>query len=511
MEELNQNQKKNLKVLKPRSSKLLLAVIIVAFYLRLQGVNSGLPYILNPGELENLIKLLGVFKIFKFPALINLLEINSGTLLIPLRFFNVLFGIGTVIVVYFLGLRFNSFVAVIASGLLAVSVLHVKFSQVFVPFGAVIFFCLLSSFFIVKTKISNKDITLSAIFSFLSFLIHPIGIISIIPVLFVLLQEKSYLQFKPLFIKLIIIALLLNLNYLLHLPGLFFTLFKNYLAGYYNYYSSSYFLYIFSFLLMGIGPVAYFGSLWLLKYRKDYDLNLMRILFSLPILYIGILGFLHFTKAEFAVLIIPYFCISAGLFFNSIYERANTDSKKFIFILLLLFLFWLPLKYTLKYNKILSLPDTRIIATEWIKENTSDNFKIAWDKNSIQPNWHDAYDKQELKYLGAELEVLISRQRFPVSLKLLEKKDWFKILRKKVDYVVINNIDYEQVLRQPGNKPGKKYYKKIFKLKPEIVFNPYLKESDKNTNGLLVEELYSPFLTLWQRERSGPVIKVYKL
>ncbi len=509
MEELS--HKKNLKVLKLRSSKLLLAVIIVAFYLRLQGINSGLPYILNHEESENLIKLLGIFKIFKFPALINLLEINPGALLIPLRFLSVLFGIGTIIVVYFLGLRFSPFVAVIASGLLSVSMLHVKFSHIFLPFSAVTFFCLLSGFFIVKTNISDKDITLSAIFALLSFLMHSIGIISIIPLLFILLQEKSYLKFKSLFIKLIVVGLFLNVNSVLHLSSLFFTAFRNYLVNYYNYYSSSYFLYGFSFLLMGIGPVAYLGSLWLFKYRKDYDLNLMKILFSLPILYIGVLGSLHFLKAEYAMLIIPYFCISTGLFFNSRYERAKTGNKKLIFILLLLFLFWIPLKYTLKYNKMISLPDTRIIATEWIKENTSDDFKISWDKNSIQPNWHDAYDKQELKYLVSDPEVLISRQRFPISLKLLEKKDWFKILKKKVDYVVINNIDYGQVLRCPENRLEKKYYKKILKLKPEIVFNPYLKEINKNTKDLLIEELYSPYLTLWERERTGPVIKIYKL
>lgn len=521
--------------LRKRNNKLLLIFIAIAFYLRLQGINYGLPYVLDPNESDNLIKMLSLcrncFQYFTNPEsinispiylllnsfivfitshtlsinnLVNLLEINPSAIYTVLRFLSVLFGVGSIAIIYFIGIRFNPFVAIIGSGLLSVSTLHVKFSQTFIPFSAVTFFCLASNLFALKKDASSKDVTLSAIFALLSFLMHPIGIVSITPLLFTLFQEKSLLKFKSLFTKLILIGLVLNINYLFHLP----TLVKSYFI---NYHSSSYYLYGFSLLLLGIGPVAYFGAIWFLKYRKDYDLNLLKILFSLPILYIGIVGFLHLIKAEYVMMLIPYFCIAAGLFFNSIYERANTDNKKIVFILLLLFLFWIPLKYTLKCNKIISLSDTRINATEWIKQNTSDNYKIAWDKNSIQPNWYDAYNKQELKDLVADPEVLINRQRFPISLKLLEKKNWFEILKKKVDYVIVNSLDYEQVFKQPGRKLEKKYYKKILKLKPVLVLNPYLKELDKNTKSLLVEDLYSPVLTLWQRERSGPVIRIYKL
>ena len=492
-----------LEKLKKRNNKFLLFFIVIAFYLRLQGISYGLPYVLNPDESVNLFKILSLTHVFT-----NVLEANPDSILIPLRFLSVLFGAGSVIVIYFIGMRFSPLTAVIAGGLLSVSMLHVKFSQIFLPFSAMTFFVLLSVFFLLK---ENKNIIQSAISALLSFLMHPMGIVSIFPLLFVIQQEKSFSKFKPLFTKLAVIALLLKVNCLLHLPSLFVTVPKSYFINYYNYYFSSYCLYAFSFLLMGIGPVAYLGSIWLIKYRKDYDLNLLKILFLLPVLYIGILGFLHLTKSEYAVLIIPYFCISTGLFFNSIYERAQTDNKKIIFIFLLLLAFWIPLKYTLKYNKITSLPDTRIIAVEWMKQNTSENIKIAWDKNSIQPNWYDAYEKQELKALTADPEVLVNRQRFPVSLKFLERKNWFKVLKKKVDYVVINSLDYEQVLRRPERNLEKKYYRKFLKLKPFLVFNPYLKDLDKHTKSLLTEDLYSPLLTLWQRERSGPVIKIYKL
>ena len=520
-----------------RNNKLLLVIVIIAFYLRLQGINYGLPYVLNSEESANLVQMLGFWKnIFRYLAnpesinvspvflffngiiafitthtfnLINVLEINPGSLLIPLRVISVLFSVASIVVIYFMGLRFSPFVAAVSSGLLSVSMIHIKLSQMFLPFSAMIFFGLLSVFFALKENHSDKDANRSIFSAFLSFLIHPIGILNIIPIFIVLVQKKSILKHKKLFFKIFVASLLLNLNLFFHLPSLVIKLFGNYFL---NYHYNSYFLYAFSFLLLGIGPIAYLGSMGLLKYRNDYDFNLMKILFSLPLLCIGILGFLHCTKSEYAILSIPYFCIAAGLFFNSLYERAQTDNKKLIFILLLLFLFWIPLKYTLKYNKIINLSDTRVIATEWIKQNTSEDYKIAWDKNSIQLSWHDAYNKEGLKSLVTDPEVLINKQRIPVSLKLLEKKkDWFKILRKKVDYVVVNSLDSEMVFRHPQNELGKRYYKRILKLEPEIVFNPYLKDLDKNTGKLLVEDLYAPLQTLWQRERGGPVIKIYKL
>ena len=127
--------------------------------------------------------------------------------------------------------------------------------------------------------------------------------------------------------------------------------------------------------------------------------------------------------------------------------------------------------------------------------------KIIWDKNSIQINWHNPY----------EPESLLDKKRFIITPKLLEKKHWLGYLRKKVDYAVINSLDVETVLRNPENSYKKKYYKEIQKLKPVITFNPYLLEKEKEIRHSLLEDLYIPFNALWQRERAGPLIKVYKL
>ncbi len=524
-----------LEKLKKRNNKLFLVFIVFAFYLRLQSINYGLPYVLNPSEASNLFQTINLFRnlpgylfspegvhisplylllsnLISFISthnfnLIKVLEINPGSILVPLRFISVLFDLFSIVILYLIGLRFSPFVALISSALLSASMIHVRFSQIFSPISAVTFFGLLAVYFILKMDESKKNVTFSAYSVLAAFLIHPIGILNIIPLIFVLLERKIFNKYKSLISKILLIGLIVNLNFVLHLPNIFL----DYIKSYFFYHSGSYLLYLFNFVIIGVGPVAYFSILLFLKYKKDYDINLIKVFSSFVLLFVGIAGFFHFTDSAYSMLIVPYFCIYAGLAFNSILERSSTNNKQFAFIVLMLLLFWIPLKYTFKYNKINSLSDTRAEATEWVKQNTNEDYRIVWDKNSIQPNWYDPYNKEDIKHITREPELLVNRQKYIVSNKLLKDKNWFKILRKKVDYVVINSIDYEYLFRNPVSNIEKKYYRKILKQKPLIVFNPYLKELDKNTRTLLIEDLYSPVLTLWQRERSGPVIRIYKL
>jgi hypothetical protein len=77
--------------------------------------------------------------------------------------------------------------------------------------------------------------------------------------------------------------------------------------------------------------------------------------------------------------------------------------------------------------------------------------------------------------------------------------------------VVINSLDYERVLRDKNPKLLEKYYKRLLKLKPAITFNPYLRDKETKIRSSLIEELYSPSSQLFDRERTGPLIKIYKL
>lgn len=527
------------------SKLIFLFVIVTALYLRIQGIKYGFPYVLIEEEANYILRILHIIKHFVdlqvsststcflyFNSLILLLanktldistilgelELNVGNVLYPLRFLSVLFGVGTVAVVYFIGEFFGFNIALFASGFLAVSFLHVIYSQFFLPFSMVVFFALLSTYFALRAHKEQKIFLyiLSIIFSVLCTSTNYIGVVSILPIIFAIALDKRNSKIRPrfLFLLYLILFLILNPFFIFKIPQFFIYIFQSYIDSCDIYSSNTYFLHIFRFLLIGVGPIIWISTLGIIKYKSFNDLNLLKILFCLPVFYLGILGFFHIIDLGFAVLLVPYVCLASGLVFNSLINwYIDSSVRRFIYILLLLFAFYIPLKYTIKYNKLINLSDTRIIASEWIRSNTTSSFKVAWDRNSIMPNWYDAYNKTELKKLVLDPDSLIDRQRFLITERFLKNKNWFKALRKKTDYVAINSLDYERSLRSRTQNYKKKYYLKILKLqeKPVIVFNPFLREKEKQIRLLTPEELYLPFSTLWQRERAGPLIKIYKL
>lgn len=521
-------------------------VLLIALSLRLPLLKSGMPFVLSPDEANYIPKILYLLKHFLNPhcaaipgfflylnslvlflstgslninALITMLDVNPASIYVPLRMISLIFNLGSIVVVFLIGNLFSYMTGIIASSLLSLALIHVMFSHVLSPLSMLIFCLLLSTFFALRAYLKNSlnILKASVIATLLSASAHYIGVIGIVPVLFVMAFKKDFTKLRAFLVLFLIVFIVLNPYAIFYLPFSLAELVKNYLFSYYNHHSGSYLLYLFGFLIPSVGPIAWIASFFLIKYKKDYDSNLLKILFSLPLFYFAILGLLHFTSPGFATVLIPYFCLSAGLVFNSIYNeipvhwRTGTSTQWFVLIVLFLLTFYIPLKYTFKYNKLIGLSDTRVLATEWIKENTSDQYKIAWDKNSIQMSFHDVYNKKDLLAVVDDKEVLINKQKFSVTAGLLKKKDWLKYFKKKVDYAVINSLDYERVLRQPGSSPEKKYYTRILKLKPQIVFNPYLLEKEKKIRSLLIEDLYMPVDSLWYRERPGPVIKIYKL
>lgn len=520
---------------------LFLSVIVVSIYLRLPLIYYGLPYVLNPEEGNNLLTVLSLNKhpvgfssfdlhslfiyinallifiscgTFNADTILNYLEIKPALLYILPRLFSIFLSIGSVVLVYLIGKFFNSSVALLASGFLAISFLHVKFSHIFSSVNAVVFFVLLATFFALRVTSKGKgSIRLSILSAFFASSFSYIGVVGFIPVLVTRSIKKSKITSR-LILLILFLYLLVNPRIILDFSNLGFA--SLFTEGYAYYPLSAGLLHIFTLLPHGIGPVVWLGSFLFIFCIRKYELNFLKIIFSVPLIYIAVLSIFHLVSLTWSTLLVPYFCIASALFFNSLHKAVLVKSeyllsKRFFFIVLLLFAFYLPLKSSLRYNRISKLSDSRVIATEWINENASGNVRIAWDKNSIQPSWFNAYDKRKLNELFNSPWILFDRREFEVTNTLLKKEGFFKYLRKKVDYVVISSLDEEKVIRSKKNSLKKSYYAFFSKQKPVTTFNPYLKEYGKNLHHSLIEDLYSPYLSLWKRERPGPLIKIYKI
>ncbi len=513
-----------------------LVVLTIGFLLRITGIRAGLPYSLNLQETEYLSNILSLihepFKIhfFEVPSfflvfnslitficsggnVIYALEINPQWVLTILRLESLVFSVSSIVLIYMIGEFFGSFVGIFASAFLAVSFLHVKQAQFFSPVSALTFFTLLSVFFILKA-ISEQDekkdryYLFSLISSLTAGLFHFFGLFSLIPVFISSFLNKDVKNLKKYLICYFSIFIILNPYSIFTLYNFLISFLSRYSYTFTNYHFSTFFLSTFTNLITAVGPFVYFAAVYLIFCREEYDDIALKILFFMPLLCIGIFGFCRLTDDSYVCMLIPFICLSAGLVFNLLSESKENE---YIFIVMLLLALWIPFKYASKYNKTMSLADTRILATEWINEKTNEEFKIIYDKNSLQLSWFDPFSKSFLKKYAEDPDLISNPRKFELTSSLLSKKSYFKIIKRKVDYIVVDSYDMEKTLRNKGKSQKKDFYKKLRKLTPFIAFNPYLKDFDKKTRFESFTELYLPYLSLWNRERSGPVINVYKI
>lgn len=528
---------------KKNEALLLLIVLVLALYFRLQNIGFGLPFVLALQEADQIASVFyvlgnlltpnyshipdlftylntvfislvnGIF--FNAKLLVKQFELDPGYLIVPLRAINFLFSIGCIFVTYLIGKRLGGYTGLIAAFIFSFSLLHVVFSHIYEPLGISLFFMLMSTLFALMSDKNSTLLKQSLIFAFISMFIHFIGILSLISwFIFYVFNQNKDKELIRFFITFLVIYVLLNPLFVFRIPLHIQHLF-NFLSSGIQYSKDIYLIYAIKVLSRGIGSLFLISILFLPFFIKDYDKKQVGTLFIFPTLALLILFLFQLKPIVYFLLIVPYVCIAAGMTISSAIEQYGGFPKglQLALIFIGLLAIWLSVKSVLNYNRLSKLPDTRVMATEWIKRKVNQHYTVAWDRSSIQLNKLDVLDKRKLgkaKNLVKRKRKYVRRQ-FIISEKLLRNEFWYGLLKKKADYVVISSIDSERAMRNKKNLLKKKYYKELSKLNPEVTFNPYYQGLENKLNTLFYEDLFIPYGTLWKRERFGPVIKIYKL
>lgn len=138
--------------------------------------------------------------------------------------------------------------------------------------------------------------------------------------------------------------------------------------------------------------LALIGGLFLLFQNKKIFVLLIFIPFISPFLYYF---FLHF-EPRYVLLFLPFFGILAGFGLNKIFEFLKIKSKIVIIFVCLAIIFW-PLKNLVVFDRILIQTDSRVLAKDWVEKNLSLDTKIitnSWEFNLIR-NQECIYEQQQ--------------------------------------------------------------------------------------------------------------------
>jgi hypothetical protein len=521
-----------------RSSRAVLwTVIVLALAVRLVGITWGLPNIfhvdenwfaqlamkhfrgdLNPHffHVPSLYTYLvtGVWGLyylggkalgtFSSPADFNEAYLHNATVFILLgRLITVLFGVGTVILLYLVGKEmFNFRTGLLAALFLTFSLDHVKISHDFVPDVAMVFFLLPSFFFIWRVYVRGRigDYLLAGLFAGLAFATKYGGLFLFLPLVLAHLFRQSEKK-RPLWswildLRLLGAGLVFIAVFFLGTPYalLDFPKFKTdfvwqsqHLTSIGHYGSStampSWLFYFRHGFKENIGSLAQWlclGGLVLgLARRRKKDI----LLLSMPLLMFILIGTWKAYATRYLLPIIPFFILLAAVFLDFLLAhigplwrkmkiRLRPGLEKTMAAALAAVFFVSPVLRVFRFDQQLTRPDTRVVAERWIEANIPPRARIATESYGppLSPR----------RYI-----VLLRHSLSQVDL------DWLSL--RKVRYVVVTDIMYSRFLEAPREFPREASFYKSLEEKTVLV---------------------KTFRPRWDEELvdlHNPTIKVYRL
>ncbi len=245
--------------------------------------------------------------------------------------------------------------------------------------------------------------------------------------------------------------------------------------------------------LLTLSIIGFLRNVWLALATHN-ETSVLPILF--PIAYYMIMGSTRHYFARYALPLIPFLVLFAGEMIIAIKTWFELRWRKAGWILLsaLVIAASAPsLLNSLRFDFLMTQTDTRTIAKKWIEENIPSGSKIALDWPIHGPPLSAAqYDITINGGLGlADHPIEYYRQA-------------------GFDYLIASSYIYDIPTVYPDvNAKRKAFYSSLdHTFEPVIEFKPFSRSGDLP---FAFDEIYGPYITLWQRDRPGPILKLYHI
>ena len=163
-----------------------------------------------------------------------------------------------------------------------------------------------------------------------------------------------------------------------------------------------------------------------------------------------------------------------------------------------------PLLNDLRHNQLLSRPDTRIVASEWVQANLPAGSHIVTQTYGLRD--------VSARYRGYTPNV--ARHRIELFLRGSQPDLLNSFVENEVDYIVISSLTREADLRDPARQvePARRYlrlYDDLERLAETVAtFSPGVGGREVPFHQ---EDVMTPFWDLPLYERTGPTLRIYAL
>ncbi len=470
------NKGTRLSLLFNKNMLLLYLILLAAFLVRFMALDWYLPYTYELDEYYTVRKSLGILRYssfdtgsFMWPSLYfyvqaagyglyylwcllatsvqSLGDLTQIEIFLVGRFTTVLYGVGTVLVVYSIGERmYSKKVGLLSSLFLAFTLLHVRYSRLIRPDVPMTFFITLSflCIYLIYEKGKIRDYILATLFTGFSIATKYTGVILVVPIflahLFRGLKEKRSLLSiffnKRVFLILIFIAVgffIANPYGILRFPHLLRTI-RGWLEGLNKISAnnqgeiSSWLYYIIGPLNDGMGQPLGIFSLAAVVYAVFRHRKKDILLISFPLAYYLIMGsFLrHFDR--YILPVVPFLVIAAAVFLVEIASKLSRSKRRqnFVVVGLALAIILFPGMRVVRYVHLMTQQGTGLQAKEWIEKNIPRGKKIVHETYSAPLSGYITYGGDAGSKVGYHSLAQYKEARF--------------------DYIIMNNFSYDRYL-----------------------------------------------------------------
>jgi hypothetical protein len=229
-------------------------------------------------------------------------------------------------------------------------------------------------------------------------------------------------------------------------------------------------------------------------------------IFVFPLLYFAIIGVVGMTFLRYSVVLLPYLALFSALgivlvadWFGSAIPKLK---KNLVLVAICGFVVVVPLVNAVMQNVLLSRPDTRLLAKQWVESNVPEGAHIATQWYGPPLATPDDPEAGSLRVYDVDI---IDPFRSTSELYTLSYYQ-----SQGVDYVILSSFIYQLSRVDLQEHAERTRFYDMLNEEATLVasFSPYANEQEPL---FVFDEIYSPVVSLWQRERPGPVIKIYRL
>ena len=224
-----------------------------------------------------------------------------------------------------------------------------------------------------------------------------------------------------------------------------------------------------------------------------------------PAAYFLLMGATRHYFARYALPLVPFMALFAAEGITGIGNWLAARQLRLarpVVMLLALVALVQPLATSIRHDTLLIRTDTRTVAKAWIEENIPEGSKIAVDwpthgpplatSESVVPDSRRVYDV--ILVGGAGLS------EHPIA--------WYR--ENGYEYLIASSFIYQIPLIFPDKDQERRvFYVSLARELTEVqVFRP----ADNGTEpDFIFDEIYGPAISLWQRERPGPTLRIYRV